>query len=1141
MREQLLDFLKKEIIGPDPVSPYIQDNGEEILINEPPRLRYGAGILFPQATLIQEMDSTDKSETTALDVAAATENNTPPDMGEGDREYSSGGSDDEASDDTLTLANNFLPSAMGFSCFCAIPAAGLIVKIRVGRYREEEAVAKDREGNLLTDKAGNPRMRKEFHREPLDTEITISPTELPTPTHRARQFKVLKDGQPTGLELDIRNRTSKKDPDTDSQFFTFSLINRQESSSAINKACFFQVEFSVRAQDDSACFLPYPVRKSVSNIEDEQSVRLLYRKYKTFAIGHGCAPTWKDADNDKATEIIAEVIPAYELKSILPREFDDLQLRMYDFSDYGNPVLLVTNLSKLCEKYEQWIIEQENTADTKLVDNLAELHDTAKRHLNNCRTCLNRMRDGIALLESNSAAQKAFRLMNRAMLMQQLRYSLKLREWQFEKGNEPFVEKRDYPDIHKPETWPRPGLGTWRPFQIAFILMNLKSMVHSECDERKIVDLIWFPTGGGKTEAYLGLTAFTIFLKRLRDKTDIGTTVLMRYTLRLLTAQQFQRAASLICACDLIRQENQDEFGKDRITIGLWVGQGSTPNTQEDAIKAFRVMNQGKTRENPFIILKCPWCGVQMGPVSDGKIIKMRGYEDTRRPATVIFRCHNFDCDFSDRDFSLPLLVIDEDIYASPPTLLIGTVDKFALLPWKPEIASLFGFREGEQQVSPPELIIQDELHLISGPLGSVVGHYETLIGELCINKLVTPPVKAKIIASTATISRAKEQGHALYNCGKENVFQFPPQALEAGESFFAYQDKEAIGRLYVGVHASGLPSHATTQVRVLSALLQGAKSIPVTTEKNRDPYWTVLTYFNSLRELGHAETLIHADIREYLNAMWIRKGIQKIESHDPRRFINHDIELTSRIFSNKIPEHLQELEASYPDNDYPVDVCLATNMISVGVDVPRLGLMAVIGQPKTTSEYIQATSRVGRSKEGPGLVVVIYNTSKPRDRSHYEHFHSYHATIYSQVEPTSVTPFSAPVRERALHALLVAFVRCLSQRNQASPQPFPDDQLLDEIEEIIKNRVDGVDPEELDLTLKRLNERLDEWSRFLPPKYGGFGPPTSDLPLMHPAGVTPLVEWDGKSWPTLGSMRDVDASCEAGVIGKYPAPNEEG
>ncbi len=1141
MREQLLDFLKRELVGPDPVAPYIQENGEEILINEPPRLRYGAGILFPQTTPYQELDTTDEAETEAIEKAAASDDDSRPDLESSEGGYGSGGEDDEINDDTLNLANNFLPSAMGFSSFLVVPEDGLIIKVQAGRYNEKDAPAKDREGKLLTDKEGNPRTRKEFHREPLDTEIKISQAELPTPANRSRQISILKDGKPTGLELDIRNRTRREGQDTEGQFFTFSLVNRRQSEGerVSNKDCFFQVTFSVRAQDNSACFLPYPTRKIASDIEDEQSMQLLYRKYNTFAIGHGCAPTWKDVGDGTAREVSSEVIPAYELKPILPTQFDDLQLKMYDLSDYGDSALMLNTLSGLCNRYEQWIIEQEKIVATELAGGPTEWQSAAGRHLDNCRVCLTRMRNGIDLLKTDPLVQRAFRLMNRAMLMQQLRYSLKLREWQTEKGQAPFVAKIVYPDIHQPSTWPE-GLGSWRPFQIAFVLMNLKSMAQPHCDEREIVDLIWFPTGGGKTEAYLGLTAYTIFLKRLRDKTDVGTTVLMRYTLRLLTTQQFQRAASLICACDLIRREHRSELGKERITIGLWVGQGSTPNKRDQAVKAFEKLNQGTSKENPFIILKCPWCGVQMGPVSSGKTVKMRGYEKTRRPSSVTFRCHNDDCDFSDKNYGHPLMVIDDDIYETPPTLLIGTVDKFALLPWRPEADSLFGFRENGPRVSPPELIIQDELHLISGPLGSVVGHYETLIGELCLNKALSPPVGAKIVASTATISRAKKQGHALYNCGEENVFQFPPQGLEAGDSFFAYQDNQLPGRLYVGIHASGTSSHTFTQVIVLSALLQGVKTLPVTNEKERDPYWTILAYFNSLRELGHAETMVHADVREYLNAMWIRKNIRKSETYDPRRFVNNDIELTSRILSNRIPEYLQALEASYPDNKYPVDICLATNMISVGVDVSRLGLMVVVGQPKTTSEYIQATSRVGRSKDGPGLVVTVYNTGKPRDRSHYEHFHSYHATIYSQVEPTSVTPFSAPVRERALHALLVGFVRYFSQRNENSPQPFPDEQLLNEIEEIIKVRVAGVDAEELNLTLKRLEERIDEWDRFLPPKYGGFGPPTSDLPLMYPAGMTPPVEWDGKSWPTLSSMRDVDASCEAKVLPNYPEPDEE-
>ena len=229
------------------------------------------------------------------------------------------------------------------------------------------------------------------------------------------------------------------------------------------------------------------------------------------------------------------------------------------------------------------------------------------------------------------------------------------------------------------------------------------------------------------------------------------------------------------------------------------------------------------------------------------------------------------------------------------------------------------------------------------------------------------------------------------------------------------------MGRLYVGILATALPSHVTAQVRVMSALLQAPKLFGDTAPPDAvDPYWTMMGYFNSLRELGHAATLIRADIREYLNAVWDRLGLRlervKDLARDPRQFINRDVELTSRIQSSEIPEILQELFTKYDGSTSydAIDVCFATNMIQVGLDIPRLSLMTVVGQPKTTSEYIQASSRVGRNIERPGLVVTNFNPFKPRDRSHYEHFKSYHQSIYRHVEPTSVTPFSVPVRERA-------------------------------------------------------------------------------------------------------------------------------
>jgi hypothetical protein len=811
------------------------------------------------------------------------------------------------------------------------------------------------------------------------------------------------------------------------------------------------------------------------------------------------------------------------------------------------------SLKTLCAKYEEWIDEQEEIIKEEINKKSleAKLLTAANRHIQNCKTCLYRMRGGVDLIENDSSVRRAFTLMNRAMLTQQLRYGLKRREWTVDSTGKARLDDIIYPDIHDRETWPesvKDKVGNWRPFQIAFILMNLRSMTQPDNDERKIVDIIWFPTGGGKTEAYLGLTAFTIFHKRLKNKKDVGTTVLMRYTLRLLTAQQYQRAASLICACEMIREENHSELGDKRITIGLWVGQSLTPNKREDAKKAFNKLlkNDNHNHDNPFVMLKCPWCGSQMGPITVGKTSQVKGYRKTKAPTSVVFRCDDETCDFSKKDFDLPLQVIDEDIYDIPPTLLIGTVDKFAMLPWRPEAKSLFGLHE--DKFSPPELIIQDELHLISGPLGSMVGHYETFISELCKDR--ETGINAKIIASTATISRAKEQAHALYNCGEQHVFQFPPQCINAGETFFASEDKSLPGRMYVGVHASGLPSHATTQVRVISALLQATKSSDVNNEKDRDPYWTIVDYFNSLRELGHAATLITADIREYLNSMRHRKKIYKGSKMDHRRFIRKVEELTSRVPNSQIPQILQSLEENYVDDqrykenkDFtrPVDICLASNMISVGVDVSRLGLMTVIGQPKTTAEYIQATSRVGRSKDGPGLVVTIYNTGKPRDRSHYEHFYSYHSAIYSHVEPTSVTPFSSPVRERALHALLVGFVRFLGNRiNIKSPQPSPDSELLDEIKNVIGTRIQDIEPDEVESTLKLLSEKILEWNRYLPSKYGDFAPPTEELPLMYPAGNSPLDEWEDKSWATPSSMRNVDASCEAKVIQNYIEGEED-
>ena len=1089
VRDQIVDFLRAELIGPDPVPPDVQENGEEILVTDPPRLRYGAGVLFPQGVSVEKSEDVESAETTGFEEEVEKEE-TDVDVEEDNKNREI--VEDHSAEEITSLTNSYLPSAIGFSCLATIPKAGFLVEVRAGTYHSEP--------RKYTTKSGEMRTGRKYLRTPLEYVLEVLSSDLEGEDLRT-WTGVVKDSGGEDVNLQVRILSRPRQPGDDGmprRLLTVALINCQESATgrADNSRCFFQVELRLRSADHSAPFLEYPDREGEPLDVEEDSLRLLYRHRKTYAVGHGCATDWHEVDEGLADMIQSDIIPTYEIKPINPTSFKDLDLNMYDLSTLGDEAAIYPVLNSLCDKYEDWIRQQQITVDSPNFPE--EFRDAALSHLDNCRDCLRRMHSGLDLLKADSAVMHAFRHANHAMLLQQLHYSLPMRTWTIPDKGSPKIDSVTWPD---PANTP-PGLGSWRPFQIAFILMNLRSIAMPEDDERDIVDLIWFPTGGGKTEAYLGLTAFTIFWRRLLDPDDAGTTVLMRYTLRLLTTQQFQRSASLICACEIIRREST-ELGSDPITIGLWVGRSLTPNVRKDAVNALSQLSQGKTRENPFIVLQCPWCGVQMGPVRTGNRVRIFGYKKELRPSSVKYRCDDSSCNFSRE---LPLKVIDDEIYNSPPTLLLGTVDKFALLPWNPDARALFGIRDGDD-VSPPNLVIQDELHLISGPLGSMVGHYETVIEELCSQTKENRKIKPKIVASTATISRAKEQVQSLY---ARNVFLFPPQCLRAGDSFFAKEDDLSSGRLYAGVHASALSSHVTAQVRVLAALLQATLSSQVSSENERDPYWTLIDYFNSLRELGHAATLVRADIPGHLNAMWSRKKIKKTDTFDERRFINQVLELTSRISSNDIPESLQKLEIEYHSQDQAVDICLATNMISVGIDVPRLGLMAVVGQPKTTSEYIQATSRVGRQESAPGLVIPIYNTGKPRDRSHYERFRSFHASIYRHVEPTSVTPFAAPVRERALHALLVTLVRYWGRpESRVRPQPFPDANLVENIRSVIEARVTDVDFDERRLTLEYFDELVDRWRRILPPTYGGFGAPGSNVPLMYPAGSAPLEEVD--------------------------------
>jgi len=638
------------------------------------------------------------------------------------------------------------------------------------------------------------------------------------------------------------------------------------------------------------------------------------------------------------------------------------------------------------------------------------------------------------------------------------------------------------------------------------------------------VELIWFPTGGGKTEAYLGLAAFSMILRRLRDKTDTGVDVLMRYTLRLLTAQQFQRASTLVCAMEYLRLRDKETLGDASFRIGIWLGGSVTPNTRKDAQQKLTQLARRSDAENPFLVSRCPWCAAQMGPVRG--LRELPGYK--LDALSVRFRCPDQSCDFK---HGLPILLIDEDLYEEPPSLLIGTVDKFAMLAWRPEARSLFGIdKTGRRAKSPPNLVIQDELHLISGPLGTMVGLYEMVIEELCTDDRGGRRTRPKMVTSTATARRFREQVRCLF--GRTSAALFPPPGLDVADSFFArYATKPdgslQHGRLFVGVHASNHNSLITTQVQAMASTLQAAKGL---TPDRRDPWWTVMVFFNTLRELGTSLSLVQSNVPMYLKTIRNRVGLD----YGSVRHIDHVLELTSRLNNDEVPGVMAQLEIPTESKQQaPVDLCLSSNIIEVGIDIDRLSLMLIVGQPKSTSQYIQVTGRIGRRWwERPGLVVTLLNPSRARDRSHYEQFVAYHQRLYAQVEPTTVTPFSPPALERALHAALTAFVRQLGPLDATSRISDVSTSLLDRFCDLARARASIVDPEEEAFLETMLRRRLKQLKKWADRDWGGFS--------QDPGQVLSNSDWQsatalsGTVWPTPTSMRNVDAECELEITAAY-------
>lgn len=1150
-RETLIDLLRKELVGPDPrgdeidctkkiafpeqqqsYGPYRdKTTGEEVLQRDRPTKRYGVGVLYPQE-VVDQNDSGLPGEIVEAD-ATAEEGEQIPAAGEElltsqaqenleTIECRTTGSkiDIDAEDLDLTSANTYRPSSMAISFVADLTHdAELWVEVTGGRYLPVEV-----------DIAG--KTRTWWRRSPVTMLAKYAGRRLLTSDRQLLAPDSLTSTNTDDLDLGVEVFT-RPSPDQHGQLLTVCLVNRKRKPSVIDQFCLFQSHFtvSVRTQEHpQPCILPYPTTPMEKMDAEEQSLALLYRYAETFAVGHGCAADWQGVTPQRtATTLTAECLPVFEAPSVTPeiRREDGsvIEVSMAALAGLIEGTDGLAAIEEIVTRYEDWI----EARRAELPGLAPALQAAARAHLGQCTDAAERMRCGLAYLRDTPQALAAFRLANHAILLQQINSRRDLRSLSYNAASRRLVHSQP---LQAPDHLnPPPGRGMWRPFQIAFFMMALKSTAEHGSPDRDLVELIWFPTGGGKTEAYLGLSAFSMFLRRLRDPRDTGVDVLMRYTLRLLTAQQFQRAAGLICSMEFLRRQDPERLGVEPFSIGIWVGGDTTPNSRADAVTALNALRRNPARaDNPFVLTKCPWCAAQLGPLAlpqnvPRNVPKVVGYE--HQGNAVVFRCSDRYCDFYNQ---LPIFVVDEDIYNTTPSLIIGTVDKFAMLAWRPEAKALFGLKpNGDRIASPPTLIIQDELHLISGPLGTMVGLFEVVVEELCTDYR-NGNHKPKIISSTATIRRYAEQVKALF--AREAVALFPPPGLEAGNSYFARyarRDDGTLepGRKYVGVHAPGLGSLQTAQVRTFAALLQAP--VPFCSEE-RDPWWTLVAFFNSLRELGTTLSLFQSDIPDYLKAVKNRTGID----FNQIRRLWHIKELTGRLTSDQIPGAISALEAQCGGPATPVDVCLASNIIEVGIDIDRLSLITVVGQPKTTSQYIQVTGRIGRKWwDRPGLVVTIYGASKPRDRSHFEKFRSYHERLYAQVEPTSVTPFSATALDRALHAVMAAYVRQTGTAQQAeSPYPIPVAKLA-ELKEILHQRVRTVDPEAEQEFLNQFSAREDEWKRWERVAWSSFAQ-NRDLPLLRVAGAYCSPELSRLSWPTPQSMRNVDAECQVEITTLY-------
>jgi len=1108
-RDHLVRALHADLVG-----PYAFDESaivEQELLELPPSRHYLTGFLAPE------------------------EERAPDEIAEDDQ---LGAGDDESEEETAGSSadepkrRNLWPASIGMSVLLRPDSKEIRATVRFAEYIVE-----------MVPQSGRKQPARYWRRKPKQS-VTV-PVSLDP--------KILANGvgvpNTVGLVLtgQIREVERAHGVDPGIRALALFLVNQRTpgDKGRRDEQMIFQVELELECADG---IVRRPnMAGEDSDQWDEKVADLQFRERCEFAVGHGIATEVPEGQGKEITRVKTTWLPVAEVLRVWPHDEKSVTVAMDDLAALESAAEVREKLGKLPEKYAEWIEAQRRT---EVGDGLRR--ETRDQLMDRATDACKRIAGGIELLAKDAEVRRAFSLTNKAMADAARQRS-----------------PSRYTEGRRPE---------WRLFQLAFVLLNLNGVAQPDHEDRELVELIFFPTGGGKTEAYLGVIGLTLVLRRLRRARlvdgGLGVAVLLRYTLRLLTLDQLGRAATLICALESARRKIPADLGDTRFSVGLWVGRSATANTMAEVSKQVTNYKNG-VAASPCPLPSCPWCGKDLGPAS------LTLLPARTSPQEVRVGCINAKCEFScaNHDEGIPIVFVDEQVYREVPSFLIATVDKFAMMPWRGEAGMLFGkvtARDGRRffgpldgkppkgtksvpgGLAPIELIVQDELHLISGPLGTMVGLYETAIDTLCSRIEKGVLVRPKVIAATATVRRADAQIQALFGRSVDGTRLFPPPGIDDSETYFAEIDRESTGRLYLGVAAQGRSMKAIL-LRVYRTLLAAANKVYDPNgppDQTADAYMTLAGYFNSLRELGGMRRLVEDEVFARTKDAEETKPKNAVGPH--LWFKNRDVglepvELTSRENTGAVKRTKDRLGKPHTDPE-TVNVLLASNMISVGVDIDRLGLMVVAGQPKTTAEYIQASSRVGRQDRWPGLVVTVFNVHKSRDRSHYEHFGPYHESFYRFVEATSVTPFSGPALDRGLVGTLVAMTRFASTAltpptgamqlpkhraiadeavaqiaARAAAQPDLDREAQKRLEEEIRKRGSNL----LDTWQELVESTPDEpkqrrYSRFDREKTGGKPLLFTVLDEDRPPANTKEARFAA---PT--SMRDVESTAHLWLVGR--------